>query len=66
MGGNAIIDQFPMGRISGSNLTRGKGGVGARYATDEAWARAILHGVGQFLQSRGELGSARRAGFGPV
>lgn len=46
MGGSTIVDQFPLGRISGSNLTRGKGGVGARYATDEAWARAILHGVG--------------------
>lgn len=46
MGGNTIIDQFPIGRISGSNLTRGQGGVAARYATDEAWARAILHGVG--------------------
>jgi cytochrome c553 len=46
MGGNTLVDQFPVGRISGSNLTRGKGGVGARYATDDAWARAILHGVG--------------------
>ncbi|HEX8395251.1 MAG TPA: cytochrome c [Longimicrobium sp.] len=44
MAGNTVINQFPLGRISGSNLTRGKGGVGGRYQ-DADYVRAIREGV---------------------
>lgn len=43
--GAKVIDDGAMGRLHGSNLTRG---VGGRVATfkDEDWVRAIRHGVG--------------------
>lgn len=44
MSGREVINQFPIGRVSGSNLTRGRGGVAARY-TDADFVRAIRHGV---------------------
>jgi mono/diheme cytochrome c family protein len=44
LGGRVIIDNPMIGRFAGSNLTSGKGGIGARYA-DEDWVRAIRHGV---------------------
>ncbi|MBB4638376.1 cytochrome c [Longimicrobium terrae] len=44
MSGHEVINQFPIGRVSGSNLTRGRGGVAARY-TDADFVRAIRHGV---------------------
>ena len=44
LGGKVIEDNFAMGRLVGSNLTRGRGGIGAQY-TDEDFVRAILHGV---------------------
>jgi mono/diheme cytochrome c family protein len=44
MSGSTVIDQFPLGRITGSNLTRGRGGVGGRYS-DADFVRAIRHGV---------------------
>jgi cytochrome c553 len=42
LGGQAFVDEAPIGYIPASNLT--SGGVGAAY-TDEDWARAIRHGV---------------------
>jgi mono/diheme cytochrome c family protein len=44
LGGATIIDDPAMGRISGPNLTRGRGGLPAGYA-DEDFERAIRHGV---------------------
>jgi mono/diheme cytochrome c family protein len=43
-GGKVIEDSFVMGRLAGTNLTSGRGGIGPSY-TDEDWARIILHGV---------------------
>lgn len=42
--GKTFIDAPPFARLYASNLTRGRGGVGARY-TDQDWVRAIRHGV---------------------
>ena len=44
LGGQTMIDAFPMARLASANLTRGEGGVGAQY-TDADWDRAIRHGV---------------------
>lgn len=44
LGGRTFIDALPMARLTASNLTRGRGGVAARY-TDADWVRAIRHGV---------------------
>jgi mono/diheme cytochrome c family protein len=44
LAGATIIDDPLAGRISGTNLTRGAGGVAARY-TDATWAKAIRHGL---------------------
>jgi cytochrome c553 len=44
LGGQMMIDQFPVARLAAPNLTRGRGGVGAAY-TDADWERAIRHGV---------------------
>lgn len=44
LGGRVFLDDPTIGRFVASNLTRGKGGVGASYA-DEEWVRAIRHGV---------------------
>jgi mono/diheme cytochrome c family protein len=43
LGGQVLID-VPPARITPPNLTRGAGGVGARYAEAD-WVRAIRHGV---------------------
>ena len=43
-GGRTLVDNFPIGRLSGPNLTRGQGGVTASM-TDADWERAIRHGV---------------------
>lgn len=45
LGGNTFIDDPALGRIFASNLTRGRGGVGARNS-DADWVRAIRNGVG--------------------
>lgn len=45
LSGEVMIDEFPMGRISASNLTSGEGGIAGRY-TDDDWVRAIRHAVG--------------------
>jgi len=44
LGGQVMIDQFPVARLAAPNLTRGRGGVGAAYS-DADWERAIRHGV---------------------
>jgi len=44
LGGQVMIDGFPMAKLAAPNLTRGRGGVGAVY-TDADWERAIRHGV---------------------
>lgn len=44
LGGKMAIDSPAIGRIAGSNLTAGRGGLGATY-TDEDFVRAMLHGV---------------------
>lgn len=44
MGGSVMFEVPPIGRIVSSNLTRGKGGVGASM-TDEEFAAAIRYGV---------------------
>jgi mono/diheme cytochrome c family protein len=44
-GGNKVIEDGAMGRLHGSNLTRGKGGRVGTFK-DEDWVRAIRHGVG--------------------
>lgn len=45
-GGNTFIDGMPFARLSGSNLTTGKGGV-ATGMTVADWVRAVRHGVGR-------------------
>jgi mono/diheme cytochrome c family protein len=45
-GGKTFIDDPSIGRITGSNLTSGKGGVGSA-RSNEDFARALRHGVGQ-------------------
>lgn len=45
LGGMVMIDDPAFGRISGANLTRGVGGIGADYS-DGDYVRAIRHGVG--------------------
>lgn len=44
LAGTVFIDEPPVARLAASNLTRGRGGVGAGM-TDEDWVRAIRHGV---------------------
>ena len=42
--GKVFLDDPMIGKFAASNLTRGKGGVGASYG-DADWVRAIRHGV---------------------
>lgn len=44
LAGRVFLDDPMIGRYVATNLTRGKGGVGASYS-DTDWARAIRHGV---------------------
>ena len=44
LGGQQMIDGFPFAKLASSNLTRGEGGIGGRYA-DADWDRAVRHGV---------------------
>jgi mono/diheme cytochrome c family protein len=44
LSGGVLFEDPLTGRLSPSNLTPGKGGVGQAY-TDEDWVRAIRHGV---------------------
>lgn len=43
--GRAFIDEPPVGRYVGTNLTSGSGGIGKSYSNED-WVRAIRHGVG--------------------
>lgn len=45
MGGAEMTDDPMVGRLRGTNLTRGEGGVGATYREAD-WVRAIRHGIG--------------------
>ena len=44
LGGEVMFSAYPLMRIVPPNLTRGRGGVGARYAAAD-WDRAIRHGI---------------------
>lgn len=44
LGGAQFIDEPPVARLYGTNLTRGRGGIGASYS-DLDWERAIRHAV---------------------
>jgi cytochrome c553 len=44
LGGKIIDDNFMFGRLAGSNLTRGRGGIGNSYSDDD-FVRALVHGV---------------------
>ena len=44
LGGQQLIDAFPMAKLATSNLTRGEGGVAATYS-DADWDRAVRHGI---------------------
>ena len=44
LGGKEMENNFAMGRLHSANLTRGRGGIGARY-TDQDFVRTMLHGV---------------------
>ncbi|MCB0083617.1 MAG: hypothetical protein KDE47_21910, partial [Caldilineaceae bacterium] len=44
LGGKAFLDMPLVGTVYATNLTAGKGGIGAYY-TDEDWVRAMGHGV---------------------
>lgn len=45
LAGKTFIDEAPIGKFSGSNLTLGKGSVVASYGTED-WIRAIRFGIG--------------------
>lgn len=45
MGGQVFVQDPAIGTYAGSNLTKGKGGIGAIY-TDQDWVRAIRYGRG--------------------
>lgn len=44
LGGQVMFEDPLTGRLAGTNLTSGEGGIGREY-TDEDWVRAIRHGV---------------------
>jgi mono/diheme cytochrome c family protein len=44
-GGKVLVDDFAMGRLTSSNLSSGRGGIGDY--TDSDYERAIRHGVGR-------------------
>lgn len=46
LGGKVVIDDPMVGRIWGTNLTGGQGGVAHQYDDQRDWIRAIRHGVG--------------------
>ncbi len=46
MAGAVVLEGGGFGRLVSSNLTPGRGGIGAEY-TDADWERAIRHGVGR-------------------
>jgi mono/diheme cytochrome c family protein len=44
LAGATMIDNFPLGRLSSRNLTRGEGGLPAGYTVTD-WMRALEHGI---------------------
>lgn len=44
LAGKVLVDNAPLGRLSSSNLTRGKGGRPTDYSTSD-WLMALRHGV---------------------
>ncbi len=44
LAGRMVIESPVMGNLGGSNLTRGRGGIGSTYSDDDL-VRAIVHGV---------------------
>ena len=48
--GQAVMDDPVFARLTSSNLTAGKGGIGGEYR-DEDWVRAIRYGVGRDAKS---------------
>lgn len=44
LGGNVFVDDFVVGTLAGSNLTKGKGGIGNTYKYID-FVRAIRHGI---------------------
>jgi mono/diheme cytochrome c family protein len=70
MGGAKVIDDPAMGRIHGSNLTRGAGGLPGSYS-DTDYVRAIRHGVapdgrGLFLMPSEEYASFSEVDLGSL
>ena len=45
LGGRVLVDAFPIGRLAGPNLTRGKGGLGERLDASSI-EHAVRHGLG--------------------
>lgn len=45
LGGYVFIDEAPLARLAGTNLTSGEGGVADRYDSAEDWEMAIRHGL---------------------
>jgi mono/diheme cytochrome c family protein len=43
--GQVMFDDKVFATLAAANLTRGKGGQGANYKTDEDWVRSIRHGI---------------------
>jgi cytochrome c553 len=46
LGGHVLVDKFPVGVLAAPNLTRGKGGIGARLDATSI-ERAVRHGLGE-------------------
>jgi len=46
LGGRVLVEAFPIGRLAAPNLTRGKGGIGARLDA-ASLERAVRHGLGE-------------------
>lgn len=44
LAGTVMADDFPIGRLASSNLTKGAGGLPADYSTQD-WLRTLRHGV---------------------
>lgn len=70
LGGAKVIDDGAMGKIYGTNLTRGRGGLPATWR-DEDFVRAIRHGVapdgrGLFLMPSHEYSSLTTEDFGAI
>ncbi len=70
LGGNKVVEDGAMGKIYGSNLTRGRGGLAADW-NDEDFVRAIRHGIardgrGLFLMPSYEYANLSDDDFGAL